>query len=979
MRIKALVLSLALLSAGLPAAAQFYSQGSEPVSVRWWQISTPDYRVLYPEGLDSLARVYADYLERVKIPVGATAGYYPNQEYRKPLPVILHARTADANGMVAWTPRRMELYTTPTFSAPEATPWPVHLVTHESRHVAQMQFVNAKPYRPYAFIVGELFAGAVSSVYGGSSFYEGDAVAAETELTDVGRGRYASFLEYYRAAFREGDTRNFWQWRYGSIKKYTPDYYKVGYIRAAGMRDVFGVQDFTARYYERIFRKKGWPWPLFNYRKTVQETTGKKFKPAFAEITDTLRQRWMRDELARAPFMPSDSLTRPHRRFTEYKSACMLDGKLYAVRSGMTIAPELVRVEPDGSVTRLSSFAYSTSRLRASEPLGRIYWSEIVSDHRWELQSYSEIWYAAADGRHRRLSARTRWYNPSVSPDGKSLAVTEYPVTGGSVLVVVDASDGSVQRRFIAPDGVQLTESAWVGSGILAAGLSEEGYVVYDVTAGFAPVYRCGYAVIKDLKEHGGDLYFTSDLTGVDELYRLSGGRAFRLTSSPQGGSGYVLNAGRDTLLFSALDAGGRHIRRTPVVQMPAPVPADFGIRHEYELAPGLETPVPVDKGSVIVLPEPVPYRRGAHIFRFHSWAPIYVSTDAVQDMSFDAIFSSAGLGATAFFQNELETLSGTVAYHAAWPDKTGDPWTHSIETKFTYSGLYPKIEVSADVSTAPPSMFFLEKSYSNFRRRLSVDYEDIANAVSADLSVMMYLPLTFSSGGVYRGFIPQLRASVSNNVFMHGAAIPMNRISASARAYVVQATPTSRIYPRLGAGVEAGWSGRIGLMDVFASNAYLYGYGYLPGLMDTHGVRLSATAQLPLGEAVFGERYVNVLPRGMRSFGVLASRVAASPFQGGVTFDYAFPFLPLDWGGMSPVAYLRNFECTLHADASYFAGEGSWNPFIGSVGADLCAVLGNLAWVPFDTRVGVSAYWNIGAPGEFDKYHVGAVFNIDF
>ena len=195
MRLRTLVLSLALLAAGLPAAAQFYSDGSEPASTRWWQITMPDYRVLYPEGLDSLARVYADYLERVKIPVGATAGYIPNQEFRRPLPVVLYPRTADANGMVAWTPRRMQLYTTPTFLAPEPTPWPVHLVTHESRHVAQMQFVNAKPYRPYSWFVGELLGGAISSIYCGSSFYEGDAVAAETELTQVGRGRQASFLE----------------------------------------------------------------------------------------------------------------------------------------------------------------------------------------------------------------------------------------------------------------------------------------------------------------------------------------------------------------------------------------------------------------------------------------------------------------------------------------------------------------------------------------------------------------------------------------------------------------------------------------------------------------------------------------------------------------------------------------------------------------------------------------------------------------
>ena len=137
-----LPLLLAALLPAIPAAAQFYLSGNEPAGVRWYQLDTPDYRVIYPSGLDSLAREYAVTLESVKMPVGATAGYYPNQCYRRRLPVILHPWTAHANGMVTWTPSRMELFTTPDFSAPLPSPWIQHLVIHESRHVAQMQNGN---------------------------------------------------------------------------------------------------------------------------------------------------------------------------------------------------------------------------------------------------------------------------------------------------------------------------------------------------------------------------------------------------------------------------------------------------------------------------------------------------------------------------------------------------------------------------------------------------------------------------------------------------------------------------------------------------------------------------------------------------------------------------------------------------------------------------------------------------------------------
>ena len=57
MKAKLLISVCSALLAGLPAAAQFYSLGSEPSSVKWNCIETPTYRVIYPVGLDSLAGV----------------------------------------------------------------------------------------------------------------------------------------------------------------------------------------------------------------------------------------------------------------------------------------------------------------------------------------------------------------------------------------------------------------------------------------------------------------------------------------------------------------------------------------------------------------------------------------------------------------------------------------------------------------------------------------------------------------------------------------------------------------------------------------------------------------------------------------------------------------------------------------------------------------------------------------------------------
>ncbi len=963
----------------LPAAAQFYSLGSEPAGVKWYHLRTADFDVIYPKGLDSLARVYASTLERYKMPVGATAGYYPNQLYSKRLPVILHPWTANSNGMVAWTPRRMELLTTPTSVAPMPQPWEEHLVSHESRHVAQMQFVNEKPYRVASWFLGELTAGAVSAIYCGPSFFEGDAVAAETELSTTGRGRSASFLEYYRAAFREGDTRDFWRWRYGSLKYYTPDYYKVGYITMAGLRSVYDCPDFTARYYERLFRGK-WHLPFFNMQGTVKEVSGKRFRDAFTEICDTLQGRWARDEAARAPFMPSRPLTLDSRHFTEYTSTCYMDSVLYCVRGGVTAPPALVRVDTAGQVSRVAPFAYSTSALKGDDNLRRIYWSEVVPDARWELKSYSELWYTKMDGRRQRFSRRTRWYNPSPSCDGMVVSATEYPFSGGSALVLVDALKGKVLRRIKAPDGMQISESEWIGNDVYVTAVTSGGLGIWRMDGdGFKLVLDCGSVNVKGLFRRGGELCFTADLTGVDELYALDpeGGSVVRLSSSPQGGGSYRFSPDGRYLVFSGLGTGGRNLQLTCTDLLPSPAPADFTRTHRYEFAEDLKSGAGEVSEAISgdVEDTPLPYNRLGHLFRFHSWAPVYVDYDAIEDMSFETLTTTAGLGATAFFQNHLNTMTGVVAYNAA-PGK--EAWSHRGEVRFTYSGFYPVIEANFSISSVPPSLYFLKTQFSDFGYYITLSSEQMTGRPSVNTGLTMYVPLRGSSGGWYRGLVPQLKWTVSNSFFTHGSFAPMNRVTASLRAYIMESTPPARIYPRFGIGLEGGWSGRPWAQNILTSCAYLYGYGYVPGFMDTHGIRLSAIAQMPTSDALFNERYAAVLPRGMAGYASLANKVANYSLQTRFTADYAFPFAPLDWSGMGPVAYLRNFECTLHGDYSYLYSRNE-SKVLASVGADLCAVLGNLLWIPEDTRLGVSYYYNIGAPAGESPHYWGAVFNVSF
>ena len=935
---------LLLLGVALPVSAQFHTMGADPGGLRWSSIETPTYRVIYPRGLDSLARSYAVALEQAATPVGSSIGMRPNVAYQRKMPVVLHAYTAYSNGMVTWTPRRMELLTVPDASPSDLTPWMRQLAIHESRHVAQMQAGAMKPFRWLGVLSGQLTAGAIAAIYGGPAFFEGDAVVAETALSCGGRGRTADFLEYYRVSFAAGDQRDFWRWRYGSQRFYTPDYYRAGYLAVGGIRATFGVPDLSKRFYDRVADHG---IAFLNWDKTVREATGLRFKDAFAAVCDTLQTFWAADEAARGPFMETTPVTPVPRRFTEYADLESMGDGLYATRGGLTVPDQLVRILPDGKAKPIVRMGVSTSGPMYSEPLGRLYWSEVVRDARWPLRSYSII--RSYDGTGvRKLTRKTRFYNPVPAPEEEILSVTEYPTDGTSRVVLLDAVDGTRLREWRAPDGLQVVETVWVGGELYASGITEGGAGLYRVD-GFAPVLDPGPVSISALWSMDDRLMFTCDLTGVNELYALdpADGRVERLTNLRFGAAEFEPKG--DSLYFPVLQPEGRLIHKVALKDL-QPQEADFTqlpVRpFAEELAAG-ET-VAIDWDAPVELSEPKPYHKLAHLFRFHSWLPFYLEYDSVDDLSFESLTQNAGLGATAYWQNDLGTGYGFAGYHAAPVEGV---WRHSLHANLTYTGLYPVLEASVDFGDRDAMEYRLERNEE--QKTVSLKTAPLG-VPSISGSVKAYIPWNFSSGGWQRGLVPTATLLWNNDRYSSGP--PMHRTTLSLRGYVMEPTPDSRVYPRIGIGAEMGYSFRW-VSGLISPAAYGYLYGYLPGLHETHGLRWSVLGATHF-DGLFSEAYASTAPRGFPSS--VSRQLAAYPTQVKGALDYKLPLIPVDRALLGPVAYLRNFELTLHGDYTYFATEKQSGALF-SAGVDLAAVLGNFLWVPYPTRIGVSYNYNGG------------------
>lgn len=1047
--IRTIAVALTLLSSAcIKSYAQFSLTGNDPASVRWKKMETANFMLIFPSGEDSLATVYGAELEEARLRVARSSGFLIGQSYKAKMPVVLHSRYVMPNAAVTWAPKRMDIFTVNDPYSPTAMPWVRNLAIHEGRHAAQMQFGAAGGWgKALHWIFGEMAAGAFAGIYPGPAFLEGDAVVAETALSRSGRGRQAAFLEYMMPAFDCGDWRDWYRWVYGSQKYYTPDYYRAGYMMIAGTRVFFDDPLFTKEYFGRVVGKGG----FFNLQKTVSEASGKDFKQSFRAIEENFQMLWNAEAAMREPFMPSRQVTKAPRMHTEYAGAVTDDDSgIYSLKSGLATPNSMIRLDRDGKEKRIRSFASHTSGLSMDAEGQRIYWSESVAGRRWTLGGSSKIRYAetARPERVHNLTRKGRFFNPAPSPDGRTIAAVEYPFSGGSRLILLDAGNGSVNESYSAPDSLQFTEPAWIGERLFAAGLSENGMGIYEI----ADQGSDGKAVLRQLldpqpvtlshlrpvpairqaqgSELETQLSFLCDRTGVTELYSLDvESLALRqLTSTRYGISSPVFRG--DTLYYSSFAASdrpqdykqGRMMYATAVSDLPV-TEVRYEDVHKYPVAEALsaqELALGDTAGASAEVsftrPEKYSKIRFPHV---HSWAPVYFNYDEIDNISGDSYYRALSLGATALFQNLFSTGHGMIGYGAHEDPHNKKEWRHSGHFKYSYTGLLPVLEFSADINDrAGLDIQKVQVTKGNMFKIYNKG--TLTDRPYFEGSVKAYIPFNFSSGGISRGLIPQMKYKFTNDRYddqilfqeivnqggkdvtktvgtlneKHVSAL--KTLDFSVRGYVMRQKAPSQVYPSLGFGIEAGVHSRPGHREAFSSTAYVYTYGYLPGLNAQQGLRLTAALEGDLGDGggySSAEGAISSIPRGFVDTNLKTVFNSCANSRVKVTADYAIPVLAVDWSFLSPAAYIKNFEVTPFFDWSYtnfnWNSKLHYNPagVIGenlfSAGADITVNLGNFFWLPYDTQIGIRYarnFWhnvNTFPVSNLNKNYIGWIFSI--
>ncbi|MBR6859226.1 MAG: hypothetical protein IKM89_07440 [Bacteroidales bacterium] len=1000
--------ALAAVLLPLCAQAQLFSPtGNDPGRLRWSSFRTGDYQLIYPRGLDSLATVYGTLFQQYSVPLSASTGFRPNEKFLRPMPVILHPYTGMSNGLVAWAPRRVDIFTLPDVSGLTPIPWAKLLAIHEGRHVSQKQFLRTGFWKGFHYPFGEL-PEMIIGMIPNSSLLEGDAVVAETALTRAGRGRSGDFLSEMRMYFDTGDLRNWYQWRYGSIKKYTPDIYRLGYLTVAGFRYRYEDPYFTHKFLQ-VASSLGGAFSAMN--SASKKSSGQKLPVAWNEMMATYRNLWSQDDSRRAPFSEAEPQVRLPRSYTVYAGSVPAGGEIYAEKAGMDLPAVLVRVDPDGKETTVSAFG-GEGKLAWSAPLQRVYWSEAIPDVRWTLKQDARIrYYDAQTGHKGSLVRKGRYFSPAISPDGLSVAAVEYLTDGSAAVVVLDARNGDLLRRWKAPAGFQPTEVVFQETGLVFTAITDDGTGLYRVPRdGGRPetLLAPQPVTVKDISAvDGNTILLVSDRTGTSEAYTFSAGKLTQLSVTKYGLGSPFFTDGR--LYASVLRPEGRLISQVECLPREVdfkdifrdPV-AEVLSAQEAKLAASLpENPVQLTPAK--------PFRKVSDAFHFHSWAPVYVDLSRPVISFRDYYFQTASLGATGFFTNRLGTVNGSLglSFHERVSPEEKTPGA-GFHFRMSYSGLYPVFDFALDVGdrdaalqipyldTAKDSLFVGSSSYQKMY-------------VGGMASVA--LPLDFSSGGWDRRIEPSLALSLSNDE-LYDPFLPVKadtdggysddksykdrpqwtshttayRTAAVLRGSFLRPAARSQMMASKGFGFEVGVTG-----SDFNWSEYGKVYAYLPGLHPWHGLKISAAVRhysMDLYSSWFADPCPPA-PRGLaKNADVEAFLLMAAPLAGRISLDYAMPVLPMDFS-IGNIFYFRNFEVVPFADITLLqpaTGVNMTGNQLWSAGADIAVNIQRLVLISSNFSIGVRVAYSGGSAFPFlqeqipglKPLYVGAVFNTE-
>lgn len=655
-------------------------------NLRWQQINTPNFKIVFPKGFETQAQRIANTMEHIRTPEAKSLGVEPRK-----ISIILQNQSAVSNGFVSITPRRSEFFGMPSqnYNFMGNLDWLDLLTTHEYRHIVQFQHANRGFNRALYYLFGANTLAAMSYAAVPQWFWEGDAVATETAFTNGGRGRIPNFNLLFRTNLQENRVFNYNKQYLRSYKHNIPDHYVLGYNLVSYLRKKTGNADSWGN-----ITRRAWSVPFlpYTFSRSIKKETGLYVSQLYNEMATELQKDW-REQLSHTTLTLFETINkRSSKAYTDYRYPHeVVPGVVLALKSGIGDIEQFV-ILSDGKEKRIMTPGNMNASGMLSVASKRIVWNEYRYDPRWRMRTYSVLMgYDLNERKRKIISLNSRYAAAAVSPDGTMVATIETSTGYQTRLVIISYDNGEVLHTFENPDNDFISMPRWAENGneIVALATNKKGKAVVkfelsskqrvDLT-GFTSE-NIGYPV-----PYQKYILYNSPRSGIDNIYALdvASGNHYQITSSQYGSYNPSVSMDGKTLLYNEQGRDGLDVVKAPfdpslwkLVDKFTALP-DIGFQHlaEEEANPDLLNSVPAENFPVSK------YSRLGHAINIYNWGA-YV----------DNSLTNVEVGVSS--RDVLSTTAISAGYNFDINERTGS-WKAGV----SYQGFYPILDVNFSKAT---------------------------------------------------------------------------------------------------------------------------------------------------------------------------------------------------------------------------------------------------------------------------------------
>jgi hypothetical protein len=654
--------------------SQIFDALQNPPSVKFKQINTPQFQIIYPTLFEKEAQRMANVLNTIIPDVAKSLGHMP-----KPISVILQTQGVISNAFVQMAPRRTEFYTIPGQEF-DAQDWLNSLAVHELRHV--VQFDKLAPN-----LTAPLFEELKLALFGINLppwYFEGDAVGIETALTHAGRGRQPNFELVLRTNELSKNRFSYSKNYLGSFKNYTPGYYPLGYFMTTKIRRDYGPQILD----KILGRIKNFPIRLYNFSSSLKKFGGIGTHQLYYRTMDEMDSLW-KDQIHK---LESENYVPLNKEIGKIPTSYLLpfrteNGDIICIKSSKVEASKIILIDKEKNEKNIIKIGYQTEP-NLSYKQDKITWDEYRSDRRFGQRSFNVICtYNLSTNTYKQLTHKTRLFSPSLSPDGKRIIVVNVTSENIFNLIELNSETGETIKTYPNLQNFTLQTPSFnkTGEKIIVTAVNEAGktLILYQNDKQQILLPQVTHIISRPVF-YQNKIIYKAHYNGIDNIYSLNldDKKVSQITNAQFGAYNPSVNEELGTLLFNnykakgydvnsidlkAPDAFKRSTQANTFVNYFKPIVAQENKSNVFDSIPNIEY-------------QSKKYKEIDHLFYFHSARLINEKNE----------FFNNKYGLDLVSNNKLNTAASSFGYR--YNNALGKS---EYRASLTYQKYYPQISIN--------------------------------------------------------------------------------------------------------------------------------------------------------------------------------------------------------------------------------------------------------------------------------------------